>query len=153
MFSFRPTAGRPPLAPASLLHRQNQSMVSKTFLTLSSEFRPMQRMQNSFSKVTWQLPSLGFERKQSTLFYRLRKNFYVLVLFFLFSIGIYLGTITEFHNNRNPQTFTPKPNNSRMILDFLTLQCNYYNQGYFDKVDQSHYRKITIHSQKVSCQS
>ena len=150
MFSFRPTAGRPPLAPASLLHRQNQSMVSKTFLTLSSEFRPMQRMQNSFSKVTWQLPSLGFERKQSTLFYGLRKNFYVLVLFFLFSIGIYLGTITEF---TIIETHRLSLLNQIMILDFLTLQCNYCNQGYFDKVDQSHYRKITIHSQKVSCQS
>ena len=28
-----------------------------------------------------------------------------------------------------------------------------YSQGCLDKVDQSDYRKITIHSEKVSCQS
>ena len=32
-------------------------------------------------------------------------------------------------------------------------QCEYYNHGLLDKVDQSDYRKITIHSKKVSCQS
>ena len=83
----------------------------------------MQRMQNSFLKVTSQLPSLGFESKQSILFYGLCDNFFVLILFFLFSIGIYLDTITEFHNNRNPQTFTPKPNNRRMIgLSYFTVR-------------------------------
>jgi len=28
-----------------------------------------------------------------------------------------------------------------------------YNWGHLDKVDQSDYRKITIHSENVSCQS
>ena len=29
------------------------------------------------------------------------------------------------------------------------LQCNYYNQGHLDKVDQSDYWNIPIHSKKV----
>ena len=67
--------------------------------------------------------SLRFESKQSILFYGLCENFYVLVLFFYLSIGIYLGTITEFHNNGNPQSFTPKLNNSRMIgHSYLTVR-------------------------------
>ena len=33
------------------------------------------------------------------------------------------------------------------------LQCDNYNQGHLDKVDRSDYKKITIHSKKVSCQS
>ena len=31
------------------------------------------------------------------------------------------------------------------------LQCDYCNRGHSDKVDQSNYRKITVHSEKVSC--
>ena len=31
------------------------------------------------------------------------------------------------------------------------LQCDYYNR-HLDKTDQSDYRKITIHSKKVSCE-
>ena len=34
-----------------------------------------------------------------------------------------------------------------------SLQCDYYKQGHLDKVDQSDYRKITIHFLKVICQS
>ena len=30
--------------------------------------------------------------------------------------------------------------------------CDYSNRGHLDKVDQLDYRKITIHSEKVSCQ-
>ena len=33
------------------------------------------------------------------------------------------------------------------------LQCEYYNQGHLDKVDQLDDRKIKIHSKKVSCES
>ena len=45
------------------------------------------------------------------------------------------------------------------LLGFLVrksmdmLQCDNYNQGHLDKVDRSDYKKITIHSKKVSCQS
>ena len=31
--------------------------------------------------------------------------------------------------------------------------CDYSNRGHLDKVGQLDYRKITIHSEKVSCQS
>ena len=30
------------------------------------------------------------------------------------------------------------------------LQCDYYNHGHLDKVDQSDYRKVTVHSEKAS---
>ena len=33
----------------------------------------------------------------------------------------------------------------------VIIQCNYCIQGHLDKVDQSDYRKITIHSKKVGC--
>ena len=33
------------------------------------------------------------------------------------------------------------------------LQCDYNSLGHLDKVDQSDYRRITVHSEKVSCQS
>ena len=33
------------------------------------------------------------------------------------------------------------------------LQCDYYNRGHLDKVGQLDYRKITIHSEDVSCPS
>ena len=36
-------------------------------------------------------------------------------------------------------------------LSLQTLQCDHCNQGHFDKVDQSDYRRITIHSKKVGC--
>ena len=39
-----------------------------------------------------------------------------------------------------------------MPLFYGELQCDYYNWGHLDKVDQSDYRKITIHLEKVSCQ-
>ena len=29
---------------------------------------------------------------------------------------------------------------------YVFLQCDYYNRGHLDKVDQSDYRKITIHT-------
>ena len=31
------------------------------------------------------------------------------------------------------------------------LQCDYCSRGHLDKVDQSEYKKITIHSKKVGC--
>ena len=34
---------------------------------------------------------------------------------------------------------------------FTVLLHDYYNRGHLDKVDQSDYRKITIHSKKVGC--
>ena len=36
-------------------------------------------------------------------------------------------------------------------LFYGELQCDYYNWGHLDKVDQLDYRKITIHLEKVSC--
>ena len=36
-------------------------------------------------------------------------------------------------------------------LSLQTWQCDHCNRGHFDKVDQSDYRKITIHSKKVGC--
>ena len=36
-------------------------------------------------------------------------------------------------------------------LSLQTLQCDHCNQGHFDKVDQSDYRRTTIHSKKVGC--
>lgn len=36
-------------------------------------------------------------------------------------------------------------------LSLQTLQCDHCNQGHFDKVDQSDYWEITIHSKKVGC--
>ena len=40
-----------------------------------------------------------------------------------------------------------------ILRQVLNLHCDYYNRGHLDKVDQSDYRKTTIHSEKVSCQS
>ena len=37
--------------------------------------------------------------------------------------------------------------------DEWELQCDYYNHGHLDKVDQSDYRKVTVHSEKASYQS
>ena len=36
-------------------------------------------------------------------------------------------------------------------LNSTRLQCDYCNRGHLEKVEQSDYRKITIHSKKVGC--
>ena len=36
-------------------------------------------------------------------------------------------------------------------LSLQTWHCDHCNRGQFDKVDQSDYRRITIHSKKVGC--
>ena len=56
--------------------------------------------------------------------------------------GPHLIILVGFKTNHIPQHFTTK----------LLLQYDYYNWGHLDKVDQSYYRKITIRSEKVSCQ-
>ena len=41
------------------------------------------------------------------------------------------------------------PVQKHLLLCSLLLQCGYYNLGHLGKVDQSDYRKITLHSEKV----
>ena len=40
-----------------------------------------------------------------------------------------------------------------MQIKIFLLQCDYYNQGHLDKINQLDDRKITIHTEKGSCQS
>ena len=40
-----------------------------------------------------------------------------------------------------------------MQIKIFLLQCDYYNRGRLDKINQLDDRKITIHTEKVSCQS
>ena len=37
-------------------------------------------------------------------------------------------------------------------LGTQSFKCDYCNRGQLDKADQSNYRKITIHSEKVGCE-
>ena len=56
------------------------------------------------------------------------------------------------HALRQPRTFSYVVADNWIILTMhwcSELQCDYYNWGYLDKVDQSDHRKITIHSKKV----
>ena len=53
----------------------------------------------------------------------------------------------------NHEFFPPMKSKTFTLSRTRVLQCDYNNWGHPDKVDQSDYRKITIHSEKVSCQS
>ena len=49
-----------------------------------------------------------------------------------------------------PPRSRPWPVQKTLLICSLLLQCDYYNRGHLDKVDQSNYRKITMYSEKVS---
>ena len=72
---------------------------------------------------------------------------------FVSSLLKYLGVALIVSRNFQLLTLSDGPDSLLLLTYNAYLQCDYYNWGHLDKVYQSDYRKITIHSEKVSCQS
>ena len=59
------------------------------------------------------------------------------------------------HGNSTFDLFVPCNTDKLLVLplnDFNILQCDFYNWGHLEKVNQLDDRKITIQSEKITCQ-